>query len=89
VGIGAVEENMLLILDIISIKKTKGDQEMQTAQILPAWIGIDCWVKLPSLQRIDSARQTFQASVEVRLKRLISTAVEMRLKFCRSTAGVC
>ena len=33
-------------------------------------------------------RQTFQASVEVRLKRLISTAVEMRLKFCRSTAGV-
>ena len=34
-------------------------------------------------------RQTFQASVEVRLKRLISTAVEMRLKFCRSTAGMC
>ena len=36
----------------------------------------------------NSLRQTFQASVEVRLKRLISTAVEMRLKFCRSTAGV-
>ena len=34
-------------------------------------------------------RQTFQASDEVRLKRLISTAFEMRLKFCRSTAGIC
>jgi len=31
---------------------------------------------------VHQLRQTFQASVEVRLKRLISTAVEMRLKIC-------
>ena len=35
---------------------------------------------------VHQLRQTFQASVEVRLKRLISTAVEMRLKFYRSAA---
>ena len=51
-------------------KKRGGKPRMISGQFVVVRVGVH------------RLRQTFQASVEVRLKRLISTAVEMRLKIC-------